>query len=226
MRSGVWEDQFGIQWDKSVDKDIGVVCNTRITPETIDSYIFPDPFDPTRYNSYDTLLKEKGDKFVVVNLGFSLYERAWTLSGMENFMMAMAADPPFANLLLDRILDFNLQIIECACSYDIDAMMFGDDWGTQTGLQMGPAMWRDYIKPRISRMYRAVKSRGKNVFIHSCGKVDEIFPDLIECGLDMFNPFQPEVMDVYDVKRKFGNKLGFFGGITPRICSPLVRYSR
>jgi len=72
----VWQDQFGVQWDRSIDKDIGVVCNRLVTPSNLDLYRFPDPDDPSRYASYADLLTDKGDRFVVVNLGFSLFERA------------------------------------------------------------------------------------------------------------------------------------------------------
>ena len=216
----VWQDQFGVQWDRSIDKDIGVVCNRLVTPGNLDNYRFPDPDDPSRYGPYADLLADKSDRFVVVNLGFSLFERAWTLVGMENLLMAMLRDKPFVNELLDRVLAFNLRVIENACAYDVDAMMFGDDWGMQTGVLMGPKLWREFIKPRIRQMYRLVKSHGKFVFIHSCGKVDELFPDLIDCGLDVFNPFQPEVMDVFEVKRRYGDRLSFFGGISTQKTLP------
>lgn len=216
----VWEDSFGVRWDRRVDKDIGAVCNQRITVDTLDAYQFPDPDDLSRYGNYPTVDSGNGDAFFVANLGFSLYERAWGLFGMENFMMSMLSDPAFAHALLDRNLEFNLAIINKACSFGIDAMMFGDDWGTQTGLQMGPELWREFIKPRIRKMYAAVKSHGKYVFIHSCGKVDEVFPDLIECGLDMFNPFQPEVIDVFQAKKQFGKDLCFFGGVSTQKLLP------
>jgi uroporphyrinogen decarboxylase len=216
----IWEDQFGVQWDRTIDKDIGTVCNRLVTPENLSDYVFPDPDDPTRYAAYARLLADKRDRFVVVDLGFSLFERAWTLAGMENLLMAMVADKPFANALLDQILEFNLRVIENACAFDIDAMMFGDDWGMQTGVLMGPGLWREFIKPRIREMYGLVKSRGKVVFIHSCGKVDALFPDLIECGLDVFNPFQPEVMDVFQVKRLYGDRLSFYGGISTQKTLP------
>jgi len=216
----IWEDQFGVRWDRTIDKDIGTVCNQLVTPQNLDDYPFPDPDDPSRYAGYEEVLREKGDRFVVVSLGFSLFERAWTLTGMENLLVAMVSNKPFVHDLLDRILDFNLRIIERACAFDIDAMRFGDDWGMQTGLLMGPRLWREFIKPRIRQMYGPVKAKGKFVFIHSCGKVDEIFPDLIECGLDVFNPFQPEVMDVFDVKRRYGERLSFFGGISTQRTLP------
>jgi uroporphyrinogen decarboxylase len=215
----IWEDQFGVRWDRNIDKDIGNVCNRLITPENHE-VPFPDPDDASRYANYADVLQEKGDRFVVVNLGFSLYERAWTLAGMENLLMAMVADKQFAHRLLDRILDFNLRVIENVCAYDVDAMMFGDDWGMQTGLQMGPQLWREFIKPRVRAMYQQVKASGKFVFIHSCGKVDGVFSDLIECGLDVFNPFQPEVMNVLEMKHKYGDRLSFFGGISTQKTLP------
>jgi uroporphyrinogen decarboxylase len=82
-----------------------------------------------------------------------------------------------------------------ALKYDIDAVYFGDDWGQQHGLQMGPRLWHEFIYPVLGRMYRAVHDGGRYVFIHSCGDVDELFDDLISIGVNCFNPFQPEVMD-------------------------------
>ncbi len=216
----VWEDEFGVRWNRSVDKDIGVVCNQQVTPESIDEYSFPDPLDPLRYEGLDDLLRTNSDKFVAVSIGFSLFERAWTLAGMENLLMAMVAEPGFVHKLLDRILEYNLAVIDKACSYDLDGMRFGDDWGQQKGVIMGPSAWREFLKPRVAQMYQHVRSRGKKVLLHSCGKVDELFPDLIEIGLDVFNPFQPEVMDIYEIKKTFGDRLSFFGGISTQETLP------
>ena len=220
VRPDTWADQFGVQWDRSVDKDIGNVCNVLVTPENLRGFRFPDPRDPSRFSDHAALIASTPDLFHVTDIGFSLYERAWTLAGMENVLMAMVENPGFVDELLNRITEFNLALIQQACSLPIDAMMFGDDWGQQRGLLMGPAAWRRFIKPRVSRMYAAVKARGKRVFIHSCGKVDELFPELIECGLDVFNPFQPEVIDVYEAKRQYGDRLSFYGGISTQKTLP------
>lgn len=210
----VWEDEFGVHWDRSIDKDIGVVCNRLVTPANVEDFSFPDPNDPARYDFFDDVIGAGEDGVFLVSLGFSLFERAWTLAGMEDVLMAMVAERDFAETLLDRIVEFDLAVIENACAHDIDIFRFGDDWGQQRGLLMGPDLWREFIKPRFETLCRLVKSKGKLTMLHCCGKVDEILPDMIECGLDIFNPFQPEVMDVFDVKRQYGDKMSFYGGIS------------
>ena len=216
----IWQDKFGVKWNRSIDKDIGVVCNCLVGPDNIDDYQFPDPDEQAVYDKIAAQINAESDTLRVLGLGFSLYERAWTLAGIENVIMEMVADKKFINDLLDRVLEFNLRVIDNACRLDIDAMRFGDDWGQQTGLIMGAGLWREFIKPRVRQMYSAVKARGKFVFIHSCGKVEEIFQDLIECGVKVFNPFQPEVMDVFEIKKKFGDRLSFFGGISTQRTLP------
>jgi len=119
------------------------------------------------------------------------------------------------NDFLDRIMDWILAVVREYSKYPrIDAIYFGDDWGQQHGLIMGPRIWREFLKPRLAKIYAEVKSAGKFVLIHSCGDIQGILPDLIEIGLDVFNPFQPEVMDVHEIKRMYGDRLTFFGGIS------------
>jgi len=79
---------------------------------------------------------------------------------------------------------------------------------------MGPNLWREFILPQIKRMYKAVHDAGKYVFNHSCGDVDELFDDLVEAGLNCFNPFQPEVMDIYSLLDKYRSRLTFHGGLS------------
>lgn len=222
VEPGIWEDQFGVRWNRRVDKDIGVVCNRVVTKENLEDFKFPDPDDPSRFSHYNEIIEKNRDGFYVVDLGWTLFERAWTLCGMDNFLMAMVTEEDFAHSLLERITRWNLRMIDNICSYPIDAVWFGDDWGHQRGLIMGPRLWREFLKPCMRRLFERVKSHGKYVFLHSCGKVDELFPDLIESGLDVFNPFQPEAMDIYRVKREFGSKLSFWGGISTQRMLPFA----
>jgi uroporphyrinogen decarboxylase len=213
-------DVFGVVWDRRVDKDIGNVVDPQLGEPSLDGYTFPDPLDDRFFRDIPTQLDRFGDRFRVFNLGFSLYERAWTLRGMEDLMIDFVENPEFVHELLGAIADYNIAQVKRALTYDIDAVYFGDDWGQQQGLQMGPALWREFIAPQLKRMYRTVRDGGKYVFIHSCGDVDELFDELIDMGLNCFNPFQPEVMDVEELMVRYRGVLTFHGGLSTQQTLP------
>lgn len=216
----LYRDVFGVVWDRSIDKDIGDVKNVVLPEPTMDGYQFPDPLDSRFFANIQPEIEAKPDMFRLFQIGFSLYERAWTMRGMENLLMDFYLHPDFVHNLLDRIVDYNLAQVDKALEYDIDAVYFGDDWGQQHGLIMGYDLWKEFIFPRLERMYRHVKDAGKYVMIHSCGDVDELFDDLISIGLNCFNPFQPEVMDVYDLLPRYRGKLAFHGGLSMQKVLP------
>ncbi len=216
----LWRDEFGVVWDRRCDPDIGAVANCVFERRSLAGYTWPDPHLPCRYSRLPDFIHTNAERFRVVNLGKSLFERAWSMRGLETLLIDMLEAPEFAEDLLDAITEFNLATIGELLRYDIDAVMFGDDWGTQRGLLFSPGLWRRMIKPRIARMYAAVHAGGKKVFIHCCGKVQSLFPELIELGVDVFNPFQPEVMDLEAVKAQFGQQLSFYGGMSIQQIMP------
>ena len=183
------QDVFGVVWDRSVDKDIGNVEGQVLARPSLAGYAFPDPLDPRFFADIAGKIARFPDRFRVFQIGFSLYERAWTLRGMEPLMTDFYDQPQFVHELLGRIADYNIAQVREALKYDIDAVYFGDDWGQQHGLQMGPRLWREFILPQLKRMYAVVREAGKFVMIHSCGDVDELFDDLVAIGLNCFNPF-------------------------------------
>lgn len=213
-------DIFGVVWDRSVDKDIGIVEGQVLTAPTLEGYDFPDPLDPIFFDGIEARLAETQDKFRIFYLGFSLYERAWTLRGMANLMMDFYDHPDFVHELLGATADWNIAQVRKAVTYDIDAVYFGDDWGQQRGLQMGPAIWREFIYPVLKRQYGPVREAGKFVMIHSCGDVDELFDDLVTAGVNCFNPFQPEVMDVDALLPRYRGRLAFHGGLSTQKTLP------
>lgn len=214
------KDVFGVVWDRSIDKDIGNVEGCVLAEPTLAHYAFPDPADPRFFVDIPRALAKHSNRFRVFQIGFSLYERAWTLRGMQNLLMDFYDHPGFVRQLLNAIADYNIAQVNAAMDYDIDAVYFGDDWGQQRGLQMGPRLWREFIYPVLKRMYGVVHAGGKYVFIHSCGDVDELFDDLIAIGLDCFNPFQPEVMDVVTLAQKYRGRLVFHGGLSTQRTLP------
>jgi len=192
-----------------------------VLPEpTLAGYELPDPLDPRFFENIGPRIEQFPDRFRVYQIGFSLYERAWTLRGMENLLIDFLEHPDFVDELLTAIADYNVAQATEALKHDIDAVYFGDDWGQQQGLQMGPATWRRFIYPQLERMYAVVRASGRFVMIHSCGDVDEVFDDLVAAGLNCFNPFQPEVMDVYSLLPKYRGRLAFHGGLSTQKTLP------
>ena len=219
-RPGFWRDEWGIVWNRTVDRDIGVPETHLLRARSLAGLAVPDPLSPVRYAALPAWIKVNRDRFRYVSFGMSLFERAWSLRGMADLLVDMIEAPEWVDELLDTILAFDLAVVEEMLKYEIDGLLYGDDWGQQRGLIFGPRLWRRFIKPRVAQMYSAVKRAGKVVMIHSCGRVQELFPDLIEVGLDVFNPFQPDVMDPYEMKRRYGDRLSFFGGVSVQHLLP------
>jgi uroporphyrinogen decarboxylase len=159
--------------------------------------------------------ENRGQYFVTAGLGWGLFETSWGIRGFENALMDAAAEPDFYHELLDRITEQFLAFVEFTCRSlpDVDAIMFGDDWGDQRGVIVGPARWREYFKPRYARIYEAVHSYDKIVISHCCGSIANILPDAIDIGLDVLESCQPEArgMNPYELKKKFGKDLTFWG---------------
>lgn len=218
---GYFTDDFGVTWNRSgVDKDIGVIDSPVIDEPDISLYPTPVLNEKRIRENCERLLATKEDKFCFAGIGFSMFERLWSYLGMEDALVYMITDPDFVHAILDKILEFNLRVLDIFNEYPFDGIYFGDDWGQQKGMIMGAALWREFIKPRMEVMYRHAKKNGKFVLQHSCGDIQEIFPDLIEIGLDCYQTVQPEIYDLRQIKREFGDRLCFWGGISTQQALP------
>ena len=215
LDAGHDRDPYGTIWDRTVDKDIGIPCDWPIkTPADLDRYVWPEEKREEPWDAIRRTLAAHPDQFSRFEVGFSLFERAWTMRSMEELLIDMIERPEFVEAFLDRIVEQNLKRIHKAVACGVDAVYFGDDYGSQRGLIMGMAKWRRFFKPRLARMFEPVRKAGKFVFLHSCGQVDSIFDDLVEIGLCCFNPFQPEVMDTLAIMKKYRGRLAFHGGMS------------
>jgi uroporphyrinogen decarboxylase len=220
-KPGYFKDDFGVVFNRSgADKDIGV----------IESFVIPQPeialipefwLNEERLRSdLQSCIESSEGQFCFAGIGLSFFERAWTLTGFENALGYMAEAPDFFAALLNKICEFNLQIIDIIAEYSFDAVFFGDDWGQQKGLLMGPKHWRNLIKPGLARMYERVHSHNMFTLHHSCGDIAEIYEELIEIGLDCHQTFQPEIYDIEAIKSEFGARLSFWGGISTQRLLP------
>ena len=103
-RPGFWRDEFGVVFNRTVDKDIGIVERHLLQRRSLDGVTFPDPHDPRRYAGLPAFLEAHRDRFRYLSLGFSLFERAWILRGMNDILIDMLEAPEFVDELLDAIL--------------------------------------------------------------------------------------------------------------------------
>ena len=220
LGGGMVRDIFGVTWDRTLDSDIGLPVNLVLAEPTLQDLVLPDVLDPRFYQDWDKLSAARGDRFVVFSASFSLYERAWSLRGVENLLMDFYDHPAFVHDLLEALADFNIAQVHEAARHGIDAVYFGDDWGQQRGLLMGRPLWDQFIRAPVARMYRAAHDVGAFVMNHSCGDVDELFDDLIDLGLNCSNPFQPEVMNVDELVPQYRGRLAFLGGLSTQRTLP------
>lgn len=158
------------------------------------------------------------DKAILGEFGGNILESGQFDFGWAEFLARMYVDRKLIEYYLDRLVEFhleNLRIYIEGVGDDIDIIQMGDDLGTQHGLQMHPDMYRQIIKPRHRKIYQYVHDHSDlKVFLHSCGSIVKVIPDLIEIGVDILNPVQTSAkgMDPIVLKEKFGKDITFWGG--------------
>jgi len=163
-------------------------------------------------------LYEETDYAILGGFGGNILEAGQFLRGWEQFMMDLAADPEFTHAMLGRLTEWHLANLERyldAVGDHIQIIQMGDDLGTQIATQLSPAMYREYVKPCHKAIYRYVREHSDvAVFLHSCGSIYQLIPDLIEAGVEILNPVQTSAanMDPRRLKDEFGDRLAFWGG--------------
>jgi uroporphyrinogen decarboxylase len=221
IKRGYFRDYFGVVWNKTIDTTLGIVQEPPMKKASFRGYTFPNTEELPVYDFVPENNRLYPDHFHTLSIGFALWERAWSLVGMEQLMVYLMMEPAFVHDLLDRITDYNIAVIRKAASIGgIDGVYMGDDWAGQNGLLIGSDLWREFMKPRYKRTCEAIKAEGLMVLQHCCGKVEELIPDMIECGTQVFNPFQPEVMDIWAIKEKYKGQIAFWGGLSVQETLP------
>lgn len=151
-----------------------------------------------------------------------MYETSWQIRGYEEFLMDMIAEPDRAEFILETITKGNILRAEAAARAGVDYLRTGDDVANQNTLMFCKDMWERFMKSRWARVYEAARRIKPDIQIwyHSDGNIQDIIPDLIDIGVTILNPVQPECMDIYEIKRRYGDKLVLDGTIGTQTTMP------
>ncbi len=208
-------DGFPDNYD-TLDAEMGRIMWARHAHSPWDHAGDPGFWEKLRENTLK--LRQSTDKALLVVCGCNLFEWGTFLRRMDNFLMDLLCDPYNVEKLLDQLMIRHLATLEkvCAAVGDIvDIIRFGDDLGMTTGPFMEAETYRELFKPRHKILCDYVKSHSKmHTFIHSCGSISLLMPDMIEAGIEIFNPVQTNAwrMDPVFLKKEFGNDCTFWGG--------------
>lgn len=194
------------------------------TIEEFMNYPYPDPDKDFDFNITEKKVEEvkNQDKIAVASMAITIFEIAWYLRGMDIFMMDLLSEPELAEYHLDRITEIRCNHAKKFAQCGVDVLHLGDDVSTQLDMMMNPETWRNFIKPRLKKVIDAAKEVNKDILIdyHGDGNLQKIIPDLIEIGVNILNPVQPECMDPVKIKEMYGDKLSFRGTIGTQTVIP------
>jgi uroporphyrinogen decarboxylase len=207
-----WKDEWGTGW-----VDDGHGDKTESYPfedgyEKLSGFLFPDPNLSGRFDRVDKAREVIGDKYQRSCVWFTLFERLWMLRGFENMLMDPYLNESDFCSLRDRIVEYDMALIDKWIERGVHGVFFSDDWGCQKGMLMSPVDWRKFYLPSYKRMFDRVHAGGAHVWMHLCGNITDILGDLIDIGLNVLNPVQPQAMDVRYLSKEFGGKVCFNGG--------------
>jgi len=227
---GEYVDEYGIV-KRLVEYDGGsymeIVKNPLENLDAWSSYRFPDPEQQPilrkQYEEFKRSIDKYGKTHVIVGgVTCTIFEGAEMLRGMSRLFVDFLENEGFVNELMDQLMHYHFKVGKKLIELGVDVLYIGDDAGAQRSMLISPDMWRKYLKPRYDYLFREWRKIRKDIIFafHTDGHVEPIVPDFVDIGLDMLNPIQPECMNDERLKREFGRKLSFWGGINVQKTIP------
>jgi len=201
---------------QELPRAMGKVLWAALVHSPWDNMNIPDFWDELRNRALK--LRENTDKALIIVAGCNLFEWGTFLRRIDNFLMDLVMDQKNVERLLDSLMEQHIPFLEKVCQSvgDIaDIIRFGDDLGMDSGPFMSPEIYRKLFKPRHKMLCDFVKKHSKmHTFIHSCGSIYQLIPDLIEAGIEIINPVQTNAKDMEPekLKKEFGSDVTFWGG--------------
>ncbi|MFB3892473.1 MAG: uroporphyrinogen decarboxylase family protein [Phycisphaerae bacterium] len=206
-----WIDEWGNTWASLTDYDKGEVVQGAITDwSQLEGYRPPDCGRKEDYAKAAEVFAAAGDKFRVGGMFGLTFNVARYIRKLEHYLCDLALEPEKIARLNAMVRQQLLVTIDRLAEAGADAIMFGEDWGTQDRLMISPAMWRAVFRPEFEALCGRAHERGLFVFMHSCGKMTDIIGDLIACGVDLLQFDQPRLHGIELLGRQFGGKVTFW----------------
>ena len=222
-----FRDEWGVGRRMPVDGGLyydsfGEPLGGEVDAATIDAFPWPDPTDPGRYagmvEAARQIAEVEGRAVFVGSICGGLSEGLFKMRGFEDGYMDLAAEPERARQVMEKILEIKLAYWDRALRELgdlVDVVGEADDLGGQDRTLFSPATYRSIVKPLQRELFSFIRARtSARIFLHSCGAIRDLIPDLIEIGVDILNPVQVSAagMDGAELKREFGRDLVFWGG--------------
>ena len=219
-------DAWGTTWNKAPGGHYINVDGPFQKPdpklEILETHEWPNPNDPGLFDGLSekaVQLRKSSDRAIVLGLPVGIVHHCQFLRGYSEWLVDLLENSEFACSMMDIVADIWIKIADIALDAtgdNVDVVAWGDDVAFQESTLMSPGTYRELVKPRHKRMVQAIKSRcSAKIHYHSCGSVYAVVEDLIDIGIDALNPIQVSAqnMDPATLKREFGDRLTFWGGI-------------
>jgi uroporphyrinogen decarboxylase len=225
---GITIDRWGVGHRKGSIAHFSEMISPMREFETVEEFMEYPYTDPEKEYDWKGMRKkvkmlQENDLVVASNdIEETVFETSWYLRGMENFLIDMVINPELAHYQAERITEISCAFAVKLAEMGVDVLRLGDDVSTQLDMMMSVETWREYIKPRLARVIKTAKNIKPDimVFYHGDGNLIKIIPELIDIGVDILNPVQPECVDPIKVKREFGSRLSFWGTLGTQTTMP------
>jgi uroporphyrinogen decarboxylase len=204
------ESEWGYRMERSRDGTMGYPL-APLYPEMppAGSIRIPPLREAERMSAVPAFLETCGDRYRLASFDLSGFTVYTLIRGFENAMEDLLADPAGFAVLMDAIIDFECDLMRLAARHGFHGIHYADDWGTQSGLMISPAMWRRLFRPRYARQFALAHELGMHNWYHCCGNFDLIMDDFHDIGADVLNISQPNVVDMVGVGRRLRGRQCF-----------------
>ena len=222
MRMENWMDLWGVRWEVGM---AGTVPFPKGNPlpslDRLEDFRFPSPSELvfTEKMREDLRTVDRSQKLVCGSLTYLLFERAWAIMGMDNFLTSLITHPQEAHAFLHGVVHFARGVFDRYLELGVDAIAFSEDLGTQRALMISPKMFREFILPEYEYCFENVLTEGKIINFHSCGCVDAVAADLARIGVTILNPIQARANDLAKIKDETLGRMALSGGIDTAVLA-------